>query len=151
MFKRITTALESIAESLKTITQQVKDMKEEQTKYIELSKKEAEKSPMRVMEMFEQMKKLATLLVIGAVAFMYSCGPSAKELEEKRIADSIRVADSLAMVQAEQQRIADSIAKVQEEKRKADSIAHQDSIAKKLIKPAKKMKEAKKEMKKGKK
>jgi hypothetical protein len=69
---------------------------------------------------------------------MYSCGPSAKELEEKRIADSIRVADSLAMVQAEQQRIADSIAKVQEEKRKADSIAHQDSIAKKLIKPAKK-------------
>ena len=90
------------------------------------------------------MKKLATLLVIGAVAFMYSCGPSAKELEEKRIADSIRVADSLAMVQAEQQRIADSIAKVQEEKRKADSIAHQDSIAKKLIKPAKKAKEVKK-------
>ena len=66
------------------------------------------------------MKKLATLLVIGAVALMYSCGPSAKELEEKRIADSI--------------------AKVQEEKRKADSIAHQDSIAKKLIKPAKKTK-----------
>jgi hypothetical protein len=99
----------------------------------------------------EQMKKLATLLIIGVVAFMYSCGPSAKELEEKRIADSIRVADSLAMVQAEQQRIADSISKVQEEKRKADSIAHQDSIAKKLIKPAKKMKEAKKEMKKGKK
>jgi hypothetical protein len=96
----------------------------------------------------EQMKKLATLLVIGAVALMYSCGPSAKELEEKRIADSIRVADSLAMVQAEQQRIADSIAKVQEEKRKADSIAHQDSIAKKLIKPAKK---AKVVMKKGKK
>jgi len=92
----------------------------------------------------KQMKKLATLLVIGAVALMYSCGPSAKELEEKRIADSIRVADSLAMVQAEQQRIADSIAKVQEEKRKADSIAHQDSIAKKLIKPAKKVKEVKK-------
>jgi hypothetical protein len=83
------------------------------------------------------MKKLATLLVVGAVAFMYSCGPSAKELEEKRIADSIRVADSLAMVQAEQQRIADSIAKAQEEKKKADSIAHQDSIKKHLIKPAK--------------
>ena len=44
------------------------------------------------------MKKLATLLVIGAVAFMYSCGPSAKEIEETRIADSIRVADSIAMV-----------------------------------------------------
>ena len=69
------------------------------------------------------MKKLATVLVIGAVAFMYSCGPSAKELEEKRIADSIRVADSLAMVQAEQQRIADSIARAQME------AAHKDSIA----------------------
>ena len=76
------------------------------------------------------MKKLATLLVIGALAFMYSCGPSAKEKEEARIADSIRVADSLAMVQAEQQRIADSIAKVQEEKRIADSIAHADSVKK---------------------
>lgn len=68
------------------------------------------------------MKKLASVLVIGAVAFMYACGPSAKELEEKRIADSIRVADSLAMVQAEQQRIADSISKAQAAQ------AHQDSI-----------------------
>jgi hypothetical protein len=83
------------------------------------------------------MKKLAALLVIGAVAFMYSCGPSAKELEEKRIADSIRVADSLAMVQAEQQRIADSIAKAQEAKKIADSIAHEDSVKKGLIKKAK--------------
>jgi len=65
---------------------------------------------------------------------MTSCGPSAKELEEKRIADSIRVADSLAMVQAEQQRIADSIAKAQEEVRIKDSIAHQDSVKKGLIK-----------------
>jgi len=43
------------------------------------------------------------------------------------------------MVQAHQQRIADSIAKVQAaQKRVADSIAHQDSIKKHLIKPAKK-------------
>ena len=92
------------------------------------------------------MKKLATLLVIGVVAFMYSCGPSAKEIEEKRIADSIRVADSLAMVQAEQQRIADSIAKVQQEKMIADSIAHADSVKKfpKLFKPAKAAKPVKK-------
>lgn len=76
------------------------------------------------------MKKLATLLIAGAVVLMYSCGPSAKEKEEKRIADSIKVADSLAMVQAEQQRIADSIAKVQEEKRKMDSIGHADSVKK---------------------
>lgn len=54
---------------------------------------------------------------------MYSCGPSAKELEEKRIADSIRIADSLAMVQAEQQRIADSIAQAQAEAARKDSIA----------------------------
>ncbi|MFC2101429.1 hypothetical protein ACFLS7_00365 [Bacteroidota bacterium] len=74
------------------------------------------------------MKKIATLLVIGAMAFLYACSPSAKELEEKRIADSIRVADSLAMVQAEQQRIADSIAISQAE------AAHADSVAQGLIK-----------------
>jgi hypothetical protein len=88
----------------------------------------------QIKKIKNQMKKLATLLVIGAVAFMYSCGPSAKELEEKRIADSIKVADSMAMVMAEQQRIADSIAKDQMERMKADSIAHADSIAKGLIK-----------------
>jgi hypothetical protein len=60
---------------------------------------------------------------------MYSCGPSAKELEEKRIADSIRVADSLAMVQAEQQRIADSIAQAQ------IKAAHDDSIAQGWLNP----------------
>ncbi len=83
---------------------------------------------------------------------MYSCGPNAKEIEDKRIADSIRVADSLAMVQAEQQRIADSIAKVQQEKQIADSIAHADSVKKfpKLFKPAKPAK-AEKPAKKGKK
>ena len=78
----------------------------------------------------KQMKKLATLLVIAAVAFIASCGPSAQEKEAQRIADSIRVADSMDMVQAEQQRIADSIAKVQQEKMIADSIAHADSVKK---------------------
>ena len=82
------------------------------------------------------MKKLALILVMGAVALMTSCGPSAKEIEAKRIADSTRVADSMALVQAQQQRIADSIAKVQAEKKVADSIAHQDSIKKHLIKKA---------------
>jgi ABC-type Na+ efflux pump permease subunit len=89
------------------------------------------------------MKKLALILVIGAVAFMSSCGPSAKEIEAKRIADSTRVADSMAKVQAAQQKIADSIAKVQAQKKVADSIAHQDSIKKHLIKPAKAAKPAK--------
>ncbi len=87
------------------------------------------------------MKKIALVLVIAAVALMSSCGPSAKEKEAKRIADSTRVADSMALVQAHQQRIADSIAKVQAaQKRVADSIAHQDSIKKHLIKPAKAVK-----------
>ena len=86
------------------------------------------------------MKKLATLLLAGAVVVLYSCGPSAKEKEAKRIADSTHVADSMAQVQMEQKRIADSIAKVQEEKRKMDSIAHEDSVKKHLIKPPKKAK-----------
>ncbi len=47
------------------------------------------------------MKKLAFVLMMGAVALTYSCGPSEKEKEEKRIAESIRQADSMAMVQAE--------------------------------------------------
>ena len=84
------------------------------------------------------MKKLTLILVIGVVALMSSCGPSAKEKEAKRIADSTRVADSMTLVQAQQQRVADSIAKVQAtQKRVADSIAHQDSIAKHLIKHVK--------------
>ncbi len=85
----------------------------------------------------KQMKKLATLLIAGAVVLMYSCGPTANEKEAKRIADSIKVADCIAMIQAEQQRIGDSISKVQEEKRKMDSIAHEDSVKKHLIKPKK--------------
>jgi hypothetical protein len=59
------------------------------------------------------MKILTTILFISATAFLYSCAPSLKEQEEKRIADSIRVSDSLAMVQAEDERIANSNAKVQ--------------------------------------
>ena len=74
------------------------------------------------------MKKLTIVCVIGIAAILTACSPNTKELEEKRIADSIRVADSLAMVQAEQQRIADSIAQAQAEE------AHADSVAKGLIK-----------------
>ena len=84
------------------------------------------------------MKKLATLMIACSLVVMYSCGPSAKEKEAKRIADSTRVADSMAMVQAQQKRVADSIALVQAQAKKvADSIAHQDSVKKGLIKKAK--------------
>lgn len=89
------------------------------------------------------MKKLALICAIATVALMSACGPSAKEKEAKRIADSTRVADSVKIVQAKQQHIADSIAKVQADKKRADSIAHQDSIKKHLIKPAKAAKPAK--------
>ena len=89
------------------------------------------------------MKKLAFILAISAATIVTSCGPSAKEKEAKRIADSTRIADSIAMIQAKQQATADSLAKVQMiQKRIADSIAHQDSIAKHLIKPAKAVKPA---------
>ena len=68
------------------------------------------------------MKKLVLSLVV--LAFMVvSCGPSAKELEEKRIVDSIKMADSIALVQSQQKLVADSLAKM-------DSIKKADSIAK---------------------
>ena len=99
----------------------------------------------QIIKINKQMKKIALVLVMGAVVMMSSCGPSAKEIEAKRIADSTKAADSMAMVVAQQQRTADSIAKVQAaQKAVADSIAHQDSIKKHLIKPAKKAAPAKK-------
>ncbi|MGE5424005.1 MAG: hypothetical protein ACM3N9_01505 [Syntrophothermus sp.] len=74
------------------------------------------------------MKKLATLLLMGAVAFMYSCGPSAEEKEKQRLADSARIADSTRLVEEKKQQELDSIAKIAEQK-KADSL-RQDSIDK---------------------
>lgn len=67
--------------------------------------------------------RILIFLSLGIFLAMTACGPSAKEIEAKRIADSIRTADSLAMVQAEVTRRNDSIAKVEAEKRIADSIA----------------------------
>ena len=49
------------------------------------------------------MRKLLVILVISITAIFNACNPTTKEIEFKRIADSIRVADSLAMVQAKQQ------------------------------------------------
>lgn len=75
---------------------------------------------------------IALFVIIGIVItiiWWFNRGISAKEVEEKRIADSTRVADSLAMVQAEQQRIADSIAKAQNELRITDSMAYVRSPA----------------------
>ena len=64
------------------------------------------------------MKKVLLLSVIAGLVIT-ACGPSAQELEQQRIADSTKMADSLAKVQAEQLRVADSIAAAAQ----ADSIA----------------------------
>jgi len=73
------------------------------------------------------MKKLLGLLVIAGMFTFVACGPSADEIETKRIADSTHIADSLA----KEARKADSIAKAEAaaaaaaeaEKNKQDSIA----------------------------
>ncbi len=64
------------------------------------------------------MKKLFVVSVV-AVLIAAACGPSAAEKEAQRIADSARIADSIAAVDAEKQRIADSTAAAQA----ADSVA----------------------------
>jgi len=59
------------------------------------------------------MKNLYYLIAktLFLVILISSCGPSAKEKESKRIADDTRVADSMALIIANQQRVADSTAK----------------------------------------
>jgi hypothetical protein len=79
----------------------------------------------------KEMKKLLLLSVIAGLVIT-ACGPSAEEVEAQRIADSTKMADSLAAVQAEQQRVADSIAAAAA----ADSAAKAAEAA--AAKPAKK-------------
>ena len=67
------------------------------------------------------------LLGLVILAFAVACGSSTKQIEEKRILDSIRLADSTAIIQSQQQKIADSIFL-------ADSIKKADSISKKVKK-----------------
>lgn len=69
-------------------------------------------------------------VIAGMVGFV-ACGPSAEEKAEKARQDSIALADSLANVAADQQRLADSTAQAG---MVADSLAKADSIAKGLIK-----------------
>lgn len=56
------------------------------------------------------MKTLAQILVVAGLASLVACGPSAEQIAEQKRQDSIRVADSIALVEAEMARIADSIA-----------------------------------------
>ena len=55
------------------------------------------------------MKKLSMILVVAGFATMVSCGPNAEQRAEELRMDSIRYADSIALVEAEQALIQDSI------------------------------------------
>ena len=82
------------------------------------------------------MKKYAVILTSILLFVVVACGPSAKQIEEKRVSDSISMkcyTDSVNQV-----KIADSLLKV-----KQDSIK-KDSIAKATKTPVKKAKTAKK-------
>ncbi|HEX2935134.1 MAG TPA: hypothetical protein VHO72_07255 [Bacteroidales bacterium] len=73
------------------------------------------------------MKNLFISLAVAALFSVVACGPSAAEQEAKRIADSTRVADSIAAVdsmnKAVEQAKQDSIAKAIADSLAADSIA----------------------------
>lgn len=77
------------------------------------------------------MKKLFAMFVVAGMVGFVACGPSAEEKAEKARQDSIALADSLASVAADQQRLADSTAQA------AVEAAHADSIAQGLIKEVK--------------
>ena len=55
------------------------------------------------------MKTLSMILVVAGLATMVSCGPNAEQIAEQARLDSIRTADSIALVEAEMVRIQDSI------------------------------------------
>ena len=57
----------------------------------------------------KHMKTLAQILVVAGLATLVACGPSAEQIAEQARLDSIRIADSIALVEAEQMRIQDSI------------------------------------------
>lgn len=75
------------------------------------------------------MKKFFQIAAIVAVVGVFACGPKGKTAEqiEAERQDSIRVADSIAAVDA--QRVADSMAAV-EAQRVADSIAAAEAAPK---------------------
>ena len=69
------------------------------------------------------MKKLLGLLVIAAMFTFVACGPSAEEIEKKRVADSIHVTDSIAKEQQKADSIAKAQAAIKMEQQRQDSIA----------------------------
>ncbi|HXC03395.1 MAG TPA: hypothetical protein VNZ86_01510 [Bacteroidia bacterium] len=98
------------------------------------------------------MKKVLSIVAVAGMTAIIACGPSAAEKAEKAKQDSIHKADSVNAITAANKKKEDSIAMVNKAKedaakKAADSIAkaaHEDSVAKKLIKPAKEEKGKKK-------
>jgi len=80
------------------------------------------------------MKNVIKFFVVAGLATFIACSPSAEEKAEQARQDSIRIADSIALVQAEEVRIQDSIAadeiRIAAEKAVADSIAAAEMAAK---------------------
>ncbi|HEV7231609.1 MAG TPA: hypothetical protein VGO45_09795 [Bacteroidia bacterium] len=94
------------------------------------------------------MKNLFSIIAVAGMTAIVACGPSAAEKAEKAKQDSIHIADSTSKIAAAAKAKADSVAaveakKAEMEKMKADSMmkaAHQDSVAKKLVKAPKEVK-----------
>ncbi|MEQ9593385.1 MAG: hypothetical protein RLN86_12330 [Cyclobacteriaceae bacterium] len=81
------------------------------------------------------MKKIMALIIVGSFAVaMVSCdgGKKAAEAAAKAVADSTRVADSLAQLQAEAEAMAAALEA--QAKSVADSIAKADSVAQAAMK-----------------
>lgn len=55
------------------------------------------------------MKTLAQILVVASLASFVACGPSAEQKAEQARQDSIRISDSMAMVQQAEEARQDSI------------------------------------------
>jgi uncharacterized coiled-coil DUF342 family protein len=58
MFGRIAKALELIASELGLLRKEMQAIRQEQRDFMELSKREAQNGPARILEMFEQVKTL---------------------------------------------------------------------------------------------
>lgn len=82
------------------------------------------------------MKKIALSILVVLALAVVSCGPSQSEIAEKAKADSIKLADSITLVNTKAKIVADSIAKADSKKAEADSIAK--ISVKKEVKKAKK-------------
>ncbi len=98
------------------------------------------------------MKKLLSIVAVAGMTAIVACGPSAAEVAKKKADDSTRMADSTAKVAMKAKAMQDSVAAAEKAKMDAEAAkmaeaakaAHEDSVAKKLIKPMKEEKGGKK-------